>query len=699
MELEMATDSSDIGNPANQERLADIKENIEKWFDFFADNIDLSKENKRFLWGDQWEQHIADEYLSLGKVTLTFNILAPYQRRLSAEVRASTPALEVIPAGERNQANEQSAKILESVIRKIFLSSNAKRSFQIGFDNSSGGGYGALGYKNKFTDVNSFKQEIEVFPIPEPERCGWDPSAKEPTKCDGDYSFYVNTMSKKEFEKQFGFEPPVSADNSIFLENQFAWNDMDNVSVVDYYEKEYFSIPIVKMQNGNTVKSSELRQVEKFLDENPEMDNPQIRADIKVVDKRTATDYKIMNYTIMSDRILEKKEWGGKELRHVFVDGNSYFLEGEQFIQSFIKDAIDPQKFHNYVKSETVQNIKDSTKEDYIGTPANIEGNQKQWKDKRRRKGILLANPDPITGQLPIKQPPSQVNPQLLALGVEGDENVKSGLGVFDSNQGASSTDLSGKAENIRVTQGNLSSFVYIDNLNRSIEQVGKGVLSLFQAINSDTTTVQGLKEDGSQLTSQVNVPVFGGQVLNNISEGKFNVAIQASSSFAAQRDAEYQRILNYAQAFPVMQNTVQDLAAKKLNSDISSDIVARAELTLPPQIQAQNEDNPQLAKQAQQQMAQQQQQEQQQQQMAQMLVQMKATDDHIRALADQMGGVANIMNAQTNQTEAQTNGVIESAKILAEDERTKVEAEKDFRKASLDAITNLPQFGIPAEG
>lgn len=689
----MATDSLDTTDQSDRDKLDSIKRNVERWYDFFSDNIDLSKDSKRFLWGEQWEEHIQQEYLALGKVTLTFNILAPHQRRLSAEVRASTPSLEVVPL-EHTQENESTAKIAEAKLRKIFLSSNASKCFQVGFDNSCGGGFGALSYKNEFINPDSFAQEIDIQAIAEPERCGWDPSAKETTKYDGDYSFYQTPMSKKAFEKQFGFEPTTSIGGSTYSNNQFAWWDEDNVTVIDYYEKEYFSVDIVKLKNGQTIKTSELRKIEKFLDENPGRDSLQIRDELEIIDKRKATDYKIMNYVFYGDKILEKKAWGGKELPHVFVDGNSYLLDGRQYTQAFIKDAIDAQKFLNYVKSETVQNIKDSTKEDYIGTPHNIKGNEKQWKDKRRRKGILLANPDPITKQMPIKQPPSQVNPQLLELGRFGDEDVKSALGIFDSNQGASTTDLSGKAENIRIRQGNLSSFVYIDNLNRAIEQLGKGVLSLFQSITQDTGVVEGVKEDGSPLVSQVNVPMFGGGIANDIANAKLNVAVQSSASFAAQKDEEYQRILQYAQSFPQMQNVVPDLAAKKLNSDISADIVNRAEMMLPPQIQAQNQDNPQLARQAQQELKQQQIQQQQQQQMVEMMAKMKAQDDHIRALADQMGGIADLMNAGTNRNKAATEGVVEAAKIKAEEDRTILESNKELLKV----LQTAPDTGIPQQ-
>lgn len=652
-----------------QERLGDIKDNIESYYNYAGENIDTARDSKAFLYGDQWEEFVQAEYQALGRVTLTFNKIAAYQRRLSGEYRAATPAIQVDPVGARNERNETMANIYEAWIRSIFLSSNAKRSFQKAFDNATIGGFGAIGIQNQYKNTKDFEQEVKVLFIEEPERCGWDPAATEPTKCDGDFSFYYYELSKKEFEKTYGFEAPTT-EGMPYLNNQFTWSDTDNVTVVDYYEKEYFDVELYKLANGRAVTRQEYKKMRDFLEENPQYKNADLERQLEVIQKRKAKDYTIYNYKLVGDKILERQKFAGRELPHIYADGNSYRLDGRQYIQAFIKDAMDPQRFENFIKSETVQNLKDSTKEDYIATPANIQGFEEQWKDKRRRKGTLMANPDPITKGMPMKQPPSQINPQLLNLNVTSEEDIKSTLGVFDSNQGAGTTDLSGKAENIRINQGNLSSFVYIDNVNQAVEQTAKAALSLFRGLFTGHTEIQGINEDGTPFNAEINIPTLNNKILNDVTEGDFKVSISASSSFAAQRDAEYQRILGFANSFPTMQNTIQDLAARKLNSDVSADIAKRAQLTLPPEIQASIKDDPQLAQQGQQKMQQQQQIQQQNIQLQQMAAQQQIQDGQVKAISEKIDALANMMNAQTNRQEAETKGVIEAARLKAEEDK-----------------------------
>jgi len=53
----------------------------------------------------------------------------------------------------------------------------------------------------------------------------------------------------------------------------------------------------------------------------------------------------------------------------IFVDGDSNFINGQQYTRSFIHEAKDAQKFVNYVGSEIAAEIKNRRREQWIGTP------------------------------------------------------------------------------------------------------------------------------------------------------------------------------------------------------------------------------------------------------------------------------------------------------------------------------------------
>lgn len=670
------------------ELLEFLKKKVEAWYAYFKDNIIDGRQRKRFAFGDQWEDQVAAEYKATGKVLLTTNKLNPYLRQLVGEVRAFTPALKVKRV-DRIAEDDGLPKILENHMRKISIDSDAKTAYQTGFRDEVAAGYGALAAGLEFKDNKSFRQKVTTEEKVHPARVGFDPSAKKLTKWDGDYSFDYEAMSQDEFKSTYGFKPESTGesifnftrdDGESFTQD---WITEEKVIVFDFYLKEYFDVDLVELQNGVTLPKKEYNEmadmVNKMNEENPDSVNQSVFDEMEIVQRRKAKGHKVMNYKFISDKILERKKWPSKFLKHVFIDGDSYYDEGRQVMQPFIKDAIDSQRMLNFTNTEIVQNIKDANQEDYIVSPSQIKGFEKQWKDKKRRKGALIANPDKKTGLMPQKQPPSQINPQLHPLSVKFENDIRSCLGLFQSNQGATEGDISGRAELIRATQGNLSTFVYVSNLTKAMEQLWRVQLDLLKNTVLSTQPLEGIDESGNESAPMVNQPLpFGDKVQNDMSDGEFDVEISASSAFSIQKMEEYREILSYVGAFPQMQAVIPDIAARKLATDESIDIANRAKGILPLTIQAQDKTNPQAAAQAQKQL-------QQQQQMKKMLTQLQIQGEQIKMLAEKQKGqaaqttsTANIMNAVTNRGEAQQKGVIEGAKLQTELRKAELETEQE---------------------
>lgn len=679
----------------DKELLELLKKKVDSWFTYFKDNIIDGRERKRFAFGDQWEDQTAEEYKNIGKVMLTTNKLNPYIRRLVGEVRAFTPALKVKRTDEMAQDNTVQ-KILENHIRKISLDSDAKTAYQTAFRDEIVIGYGALAACLEFKNNNSFRQKIITEEMAHPERVGFDPAAKSITKHDGDYSFSYESLSRDEFKNTYGFVP--DDDKSVVTsfsrddgENfTIDWINEDRIIVFDFYLKEYFDKNIVLLENGQTLDRKEYNEIvdmiNKIQEENPDAINPSVIDEMKIVQKRKVKDYKVMNYKFIADKILDRKKWPSKFLRHVFVDGDSYYLEGKQHTQPFIKDAIDPQRMLNFINTEIVQNIKDSNNEDYLATPSNIKGFEKTWKNKKRRKGVLLANPDKKTGRMPEKQSPGQINPQLHPLSVKLENDIRSCLGIFQSNQGSTEGDISGAAELTRITQGNLSTFVYVSNLTKAIEQLGRIQLDLIKNTTQSTQNLEGIDESGEESAPMVNQPLPFGGILNDISQGEFDVYISASAAFTMQKMNEYREILSYVTAFPQMQAVIPDIAARKLATDEGIDIANRAKDTLPLSVQAQDKTNPREAQAAQAQL-------QQQQQIQKMMQQMQAQEAQIKMLAEKQKGDASQLTSQANMMNAQTNRMTEQGKAQIEAARLQTEQQKaamDLEREKIKAATQL---------
>ena len=110
--------------------------------------------------------------------------------------------------------------------------------------------------------------------------------------------------------------------------------------------------------------------------------------------------------------------------------------------------------------------------------------------------GILMAKPDPKTGQLPTKMQPWDLSPALMANMQRGGQDLREILGTSEQ-QELQGRDISGTARRERKLEGAMSSYIFDSNLHQSIEQGGRIVLDLLPAIVGD--------EERHMVVSQMN--------------------------------------------------------------------------------------------------------------------------------------------------------------------------------------------------
>jgi hypothetical protein len=334
-------------------------------------------------------------------------------------------------------------------------------------------------------------------------------------------------------------------------------------------------------------------------------------------------DYKIRQYMLTQNQIIKFTDWPSKYLPMIFVDGDSNFINGQQYTRSFIHEAKDAQKFVNYVGSEVAAEIKNRRREQWLGTPDNILGNEQMWRNPELQAGILIAKPDPKTGAMPSKLPPWELSQTLLQQYQRGCQDMREILG-FSENEALQGHDMSGKARRERKLEGAMSAYVYRDNLNQAIEQGGRVVLDLLPfIIGEEERHMVVSKADGR--TDSITLNKITGQSENGepirenaLDGGDYDVEIDTGPSFAVQKDMALEFMQQTLQANPQVFPLIADLWAKNLDVQFMPQIAERFKSMVPPEILAKEEGREPPPKQPnpQEMMAQQQMQAQQQQMM-----------------------------------------------------------------------------------
>ena len=156
-------------------------------------------------------------------------------------------------------------------------------------------------------------------------------------------------------------------------------------------------------------------------------------------------------------------------------------------------------------------------------------------------------------------------------------EDIKTATGKFDASLGAPSNETSGVAIRERKIEGDVGSFVYIDNLQKAIEYTGEILVDMIPKIYDTERTVRILGEDGAEDYVVLNQKITDDDGVetteNDLSVGKYDVVVSTGPSFTTQRAETNETIASIGQAFPEIYAIGADIFMKNL------DIIGSAEL------------------------------------------------------------------------------------------------------------------------
>jgi hypothetical protein len=564
------------------------------WNSYFNENITRGKDDVNFTIRDQWTAVERSEFSRLFKPAMTFNKLYDNVKKLVGEERKNKPDL--IVRSLTGKASQDQINLRADLVRTISYQSQNDLVYQAAYKSALMMGFGAFQICLDYESPLSFNQVVRYETIPDPTRTAFDPTALKPHKGDGNYCFRNYVFTREEFFATYPYVTnPVSYVDPYMLLD-FQWTTRDTITVADYYRKEWFPLIIYKLSNGMVVTKEEWEQLQKKLHlqekiaEGSEVANILAKDRPRIVDKRQTQDYRVMHYRMIRDQIIDFSEWPSKQLPIIFVDGDSYWIEGRQYTKSFIHEARDAQKLLNYSRSETAAELKNRRREQWMATPDNIKGNEQQWRNPEVQAGALIAQPDPKTGQMPIKSPAWDINQGLFATSQAATQDIREILGYSEA-ESMQSRDISGEAKRQRQIESSMSAYVFRDNLNQAIEQGGRVVNDLLNHIfGEEERHFVVAKRDGRTEPLVINQRMNDGTIANQLGEGDFDVEIDTGPSFAVQKEVALeffqQTIAANPQTFPL----IADLWAKNLDIQYMPQVAERFKTLVPPQVLAQEE-------------------------------------------------------------------------------------------------------------
>ncbi len=540
----------------------------------------------QFRVGIQWPDNIQQDRERDGRPCLVINRLPQFIQQVTNDQRQNRPAIKVHPVADG--ADQETAKIIQGLIRHIENQSNAETAYDTAFESAATSSFGYFRIVTDYSDPESFDQEIFVKQVKDPMSVYFDPFSQEPDGGDAEWAFIEDWLQKDAYQDQYPDSALASSlsDYGAVGNNPPDWMKGDSVRIAEYFYIEMKSEMIHLLKTGQIVRNHEVNEIVAKA--------TQAGLDARVINSRMAKIPTVHWLKINGIEILERTIWPGRYIPIIPVYGAQIIVNGQKIIESVIRNAKDSQRMYNYWKSAETETIALAPRTPFIAAEGQLEGYEQEWKTANRRNhAFLYYKPTTIAGQVvppPARQtfePATQAITQAAMLAAD---DLKATTGVYDASLGQTTPDASGIAIQRRTTQTQTSNFHFVDNLHRSMKHCGRILIDVIPKIYDTARTARIVQDDGTQKMVRLNEATkdeAGKDVLYSMDVGKYDVTIDTGPSFASKRQEATTAMAQVTSAYPQLMGICGDLMIKNMDWPGAQEMADRIKLTLPPQLQA----------------------------------------------------------------------------------------------------------------
>jgi DNA-binding transcriptional MerR regulator len=510
------------------------------------DNFETAKEDLRFArleeqWpadgpGSKRQRELA------GRPCETFNKLPAFVRQVVNDARQNKPQIKVHP--QDSGADPRTADIINGLIRNIEVTSDADVAYDTAIECAVDRGFGYYRINTRYTCEDTFDQDIVFERVANPLTVYGDPNSTAADSSDWNEAFIVSTMTKEEFKAEYPDAELVDWESDF--KDAKDWLDGENVLVAEWWSREKVKGQIVALATGEIVKVEQLASL----------------GPVQTVGQpREVETYKVTQRIMSGAEILKEVNWAGKYIPIVPVYGDEVIDEhGKRHFLSLIRPAKGAQRMYNYMRNTGIELLALQPKVPFIGEEGAFDADP-NW-DKVNDQSIPYLEHAKGT-QRPERQPPPQGSQAVLQEALTASDDMKAIIGIYDASLGARSNETSGVAINARQREGDVSTFHFIDNLQRAIRHGGRILLDLIPKVYSTARVIRVLGEDLQPQTAQIaptGQPVTeergpDGSLMHiyDITAGKYDLTVSSGPSFTTRREEMQQAITEIIQAAPVV--------------------------------------------------------------------------------------------------------------------------------------------------
>lgn len=533
------------------------------------ENRDEAIDSLKFADGEHWPTAFKAQRIADGRPCLTINKIPEKADQVIGDIRQNRPAIKVVPTG--NKASQDVADILNGIIREIEYQSDSESVYDHGGEHAVLSAYGSWRVDleddpddwedDSLLRINRIENGLSVL---------WDPYYTKTDRSDAMYCFVFQNMSDSEFERKFpgkvkSIDFAFDGDDEILTG---LWKGENSTRIAEYWRKYESKKTLYRYPDG-------------YVTEKALPGSQEGREEKKV--KYMAVEW----YLISGKEILQGPiQWKGRYFPIVSVDGKEINVNGRRSRRGIVKFAKDPSRAYDYARSSDVERTALAPRAPYLMTPKMVKGHDAAWKNAHKQTfPYLLFNPDPKLAGFPLQNVPGYAPGDFQQAIIASDE-IKSTTGIYDASLGARSNEVSGIAIEKRQQEGDVSNFVYSDNVARAIRYTGRILLDLIPKVIDKDALVRVMNEDGTDKIERVNAEYIdensSERKIFDLSKGKYDARVIVGPSYTTQRQEAANTMLELMKVIPDAAPLIADLAVKNMDIPGNDVISKRLQVLLP---------------------------------------------------------------------------------------------------------------------
>ena len=518
-------------------------------------------EDRRFysISGAQWEGNLYEQYLNKPKFEVNKVHLAVM--RIINEYRNNRITVDFV--SKDGTDDDKMADVCDGLFRSDEQDSGANEAYDNAFEEAVGGGFGAFRlravYEDEYDEENE-KQRIRIEPIYDADTTVFfDLDAKRQDKSDARMCYVLTAMTPDAYREVWEDDPTTWPKG--IEQVAFDWATPDVIYVAEVYRVEEASELIRIFQ---TLDGQEEKYFERDFEQDPELETMLEAVGTKEIRQRRVKRRKVRKYIMSGSKVLEDSGYiAGDQIPIIPVYGKRWFVDNVERCMGHVRLAKDAQRLKNMQLSKLGEISALSTVEKPIFTPEQVAGHEMMWsEDNLRNYPYLLLNTvtdanggETLAGPVGYTKPP-QIPPALAGLLQITEQDMSDLLGKPDAAEEVVSN-ISGKAVELIQQRLDMQTFIYMSNMSKAVKRCGEVWLSMARDIVVEPGRKMKSVGLGGELSSiEIGKPMLNpktGEVEyeNDLSNAKFDVAVDVGPASATKRSATVRALLGMIQIAP----------------------------------------------------------------------------------------------------------------------------------------------------